>query len=93
MRGSSASRARPSRESRRTTNRLLDGEFPKYRALLPSESSSIAVVESAALLETVKRVALVADRNTPVRLSFEEGQLVVEAGAGDEAQAVETLTL
>jgi len=79
-------------ESRRTTNRLLDGEFPKYRALLPSESSSTAVVESAALLETVKRVALVADRNTPVRLSFEEGQLVVEAGAGDEAQAVETLS-
>jgi DNA polymerase-3 subunit beta len=79
-------------ESRRTTNRLLDGEFPKYRALLPSESSATAVVESAALLETVKRVALVADRNTPVRLSFEEGQVVVEAGAGDEAQAVETLT-
>lgn len=79
-------------ESRRTTNRLLDGEFPKYRALLPSESSSTAVVESASLLETVKRVALVADRNTPVRLSFEEGQVVVEAGAGDEAQAVETLT-
>ncbi len=79
-------------ERRRTTNRLLDGEFPKYRALLPSESSSVAVVESAALLETVKRVALVADRNTPVRLSFEEGQVVVEAGAGDEAQAVETLS-
>ena len=78
-------------ESRRTTNRLLDGEFPKYRALLPSESSSVAVIESAALLETVKRVALVADRNTPVRLSFDDGQLVVEAGAGDEAQAVESV--
>lgn len=80
------------KESRRTTNRLLDGEFPKYRALLPSESSSVAVIESAALLETVKRVALVADRNTPVRLSFSDGQLIVEAGAGDEAQAVETLS-
>lgn len=79
------------KESRRTTNRLLDGEFPKYRALLPSESSSVAVIESAALLETVKRVALVADRNTPVRLAFSDGQLVVEAGAGDEAQAVESL--
>ena len=78
-------------ESRRTTNRLLDGEFPKYRALLPSESSSVAVIESAALLETVKRVALVADRNTPVRLTFDDGQLIVEAGAGDEAQATETL--
>ena len=78
-------------ESRRTTNRLLDGEFPKYRALLPSESTSVAVIESAAFLETVKRVALVADRNTPVRLTFDDGQVIVEAGAGDEAQAVETL--
>jgi DNA polymerase-3 subunit beta len=79
-------------ESRRTTNRLLDGEFPKYRSLLPSESSSVAVVESSSFLETVKRVALVADRNTPVRLTFDDGQVTVEAGAGDEAQAVETLT-
>jgi DNA polymerase-3 subunit beta len=79
-------------ESRRTTNRLLDGEFPKYRSLLPSESTSTAVIESASFLETVKRVALVADRNTPVRLTFDEGQTIVEAGTGDEAQAVETLS-
>lgn len=79
-------------ESRRTTNRLLDGEFPKYRSLLPSESTSTAVIESASFLETVKRVALVADRNTPVRLTFDDGQAIVEAGAGDEAQAVETLS-
>lgn len=79
-------------ESRRTTNRLLDGEFPKYRSLLPSESTSVAVLESASFLETVKRVALVADRNTPVRLTFDDGQATVEAGAGDEAQAVETLS-
>ena len=78
-------------ESRRTTNRLLDGEFPKYRSLLPSEASSTAVIESASFLETVKRVALVADRNTPVRLTFDDGQVIVEAGAGDEAQAVESL--
>jgi DNA polymerase-3 subunit beta len=79
-------------ESRRTTNRLLDGEFPKYRSLLPSESTSTAVIESASFLETVKRVALVADRNTPVRLTFDDGQTIVEAGTGDEAQAVETLS-
>jgi DNA polymerase-3 subunit beta len=79
-------------ENRRTTNRLLDGEFPKYRSLLPSESTSVAVIESTSFLETVKRVALVADRNSPVRLTFTEGQVVVEAGAGDEAQAEETLS-
>jgi len=39
----------------------------------------------------VKRVALVAERNTAVRLSFSEGQVLLEAGTGDEAQAVESM--
>ncbi|HVQ18540.1 MAG TPA: DNA polymerase III subunit beta [Actinomycetes bacterium] len=78
-------------ENRRTTNRLLDGEFPKYRALLPAESNATAVLETSAFIETVKRVALVADRNTPVRLSFSDGEVVLEAGTGDEAQATEAV--
>ncbi|MDQ1616706.1 MAG: polymerase subunit beta [Actinomycetota bacterium] len=76
---------------RRTTTRLLDGEFPKYRSLLPSESQSLATVETAAVVEAVRRVALVAERNTPIRLSFTEDQLTLEAGSGDEAQASESL--
>jgi DNA polymerase-3 subunit beta len=76
---------------RRTTTRLLDGEFPKYRSLLPSESASVATVETAAFTESVKRVALVAERNTPVRLTFTDGALTLEAGAGDDAQATEGL--
>ena len=76
---------------RRTTTRLLDGEFPKYRSLLPSESSAIANVETAMLMDAVKRVALVAERNTPVRLAFEGAELTLRAGAGDDAQAVEVL--
>lgn len=78
-------------ENRRTTNRLLDGEFPKYRALLPAESNAQAVVETSAFIDTVKRVALVADRNTPIRLTFNEGEVVLDAGTGDEAQATEAL--
>lgn len=74
---------------RRTTSRLLEGEFPKYRSLLPSESSSAAVIDTAPFMEAVRRVALVAERNTPVRLSFRSGEVVLEAGAGDEAQASE----
>ena len=70
--------------TRRTTTRLLDGEFPKYRSLLPSESSAIADVETAQLTDAVKRVALVAERNTPVRLAFEGSELTLRAGAGDE---------
>lgn len=77
--------------TRRTTTRLLDGEFPKVRALFPSESSTVARIDTAALVESVKRVALVAERNTPVRLSFSDGQVTLEAGSGDEAQASESL--
>lgn len=76
---------------RRTTTRLLEGEFPKYRSLLPEESASFATIETAPFVEAVKRVSLVAERNTPVRLNFTAGQLVLEAGSGDEAQASEAL--
>ncbi|MEV4377597.1 DNA polymerase III subunit beta [Streptosporangium sp. NPDC049644] len=76
---------------RRTTTRLLDPEFPKYRSLLPTEFSAHAQLPTAAFVEAVKRVALVAERNTPVRLAFRGDEVVLEAGSGDEAQAVEVL--
>ncbi len=76
---------------RRSTSRLLEGEFPKYRSLLPSESSAVAEVPTPAFVEAVKRVALVAERNTPVRLGFSADGLVLEAGGSDQAQASEQL--
>ncbi|GAA4910986.1 DNA polymerase III subunit beta [Streptomyces coeruleoprunus] len=74
---------------RRTTTRLLEGDLPKYRTLFPTEFNSVATIETAPFVEAVKRVALVAERNTPVRLSFEQGVLILEAGSSDDAQAVE----
>jgi DNA polymerase-3 subunit beta len=76
---------------RRTTTRLLGGEFPRYQALLPTNLQSVAELSTSVLAEAVKRVALVAERNTAVRLAFSSGQLVLEAGTGDEAQAQEVL--
>jgi DNA polymerase III subunit beta len=76
---------------RRTTTRLLDGEYVKYRSLLPAESAANAFVETAGFVEAVKRVSLVAPRNTPVRLTFADGQVALEAGATDEAQASESI--
>jgi DNA polymerase-3 subunit beta len=76
---------------RRTTTRLLGGEFPRYQALLPTHVTSVAELSAGQLAEAVKRVALVAERNTAVRLAFTAGQVVLEAGTGDEAQAVETV--
>lgn len=76
---------------RRATTRLLDGDYPKVTSIFPVKHESEAVVATAALEDAVKRVALVAERNTPVRLSFTDGQLTIEAGAGEEAQASEAL--
>ena len=76
---------------KRTTTRLLEGEFIKYNSIFPAEFAGDAVIETAALIEAVKRVALVAERNTPVRLSFSTGQVTLEAGTGDEARASETM--
>ena len=76
---------------RRTTTRLLGGDFPRYQSLLPKQVNSVAELAAAPFAEAVKRVALVAERNTAVRLSFSSGQLVLEAGTGDEAQAVEVM--
>jgi DNA polymerase-3 subunit beta len=76
---------------RRTTTRLLDGEFPKVRSLFPSEHQTTATVDKAALIESVKRVALVAERNTAVQLAFSDGVLTLDAGSGDEAQASESI--
>jgi DNA polymerase-3 subunit beta len=76
---------------RRTTTRLLGGEFPPYRALLPGNPAAVGELATAPFSEAVKRVALVAERNTALRLSFTPGQAVLEAGTGDEAQAVEAL--
>jgi DNA polymerase-3 subunit beta len=78
-------------DGRRTTTRLLDGEFPKYRSLLPSESLTVAGIETADLVEAVKRMALVAERNTPLRMVFSGSEVVLSAGTGDEAQATEAV--
>jgi DNA polymerase-3 subunit beta len=78
---------------RRITTRLLDGEFPKVRRIIPAEAAIVtrARIDTAGLIEAVKRVALVAERNTPVRLRFCESTLTLDAGTGDEAQASESL--
>ncbi|TWP38252.1 DNA polymerase III subunit beta [Leekyejoonella antrihumi] len=76
---------------RRTTTRLLDGDYPKVTSIFPSSVDTISVIKTSDLTEAVKRVALVAERNTPVRLRFSEGQVAIEAGQGDDAQASEAV--
>ncbi|MCB1238381.1 MAG: DNA polymerase III subunit beta, partial [Tetrasphaera sp.] len=76
---------------RRSTTRLLDGEYPKVSSIFPTSSETEVVLATADLVEAVKRVALVAERNTPVRLKFGESHVTIEAGTGDDAQASEAV--
>jgi DNA polymerase-3 subunit beta len=76
---------------RRTTSLLVEGDYPPVRRLFPESTTTHAVVSTPALVEASRRVSLVAERNTPIRLTFSEGQVVLEAGQGDDAQASEAL--
>jgi DNA polymerase-3 subunit beta len=76
---------------RSTTTRLLDAEFPPYRQLLPAQHTSRAVINVSGLADAIKRVSLVAERGTQVRLEFTEGSLRLSAGGDDEGSAEEEL--
>jgi DNA polymerase-3 subunit beta len=75
---------------RRTTTRLLDGDFPGFRKLLPQEPTSVIYVDTEELLGAVNRVALVAEKNQPVRINVTAHEIELSAG-GDEAHATELL--
>lgn len=77
--------------TRRTTTRLLEGDFPRVRQLFEAQPETTAYVSTHDLVDSVRRVSLVAERNTPVRLSFADGVVQLEAGSGDEAQASESV--
>lgn len=78
---------------RRSTARLLDAEFPKYRQLLPSESSSSAIIEVSKLADAIKRVSLVAERGSQVRLELSEDGLKLTAGGEEEGSAEEAIAV
>ncbi|MEU1735943.1 DNA polymerase III subunit beta [Streptosporangium sp. NPDC020145] len=76
---------------RSTTVRLLDEQFIDYRARLTDEWPIRADVRAAPFVEAIKRVALVAERNTAIRLTFGQGQVLIQAGGGDIGRGTEVL--
>lgn len=77
--------------ARRTTSRLLDGEFPPVRRLIPPSFTATAQIAVSALVDTVKRIGIVAERSTPIRLSFSGDGLIVEASGAGDAKASEAM--
>ncbi|HYN72408.1 MAG TPA: DNA polymerase III subunit beta [Nakamurella sp.] len=76
---------------RRTTVRLLDVEFVKYRSLLPTTHTTTVDVLVSELGESIKRVALVTDRGHHLRMQIGDGSLTLTAGGDDEGRAEEEL--
>jgi DNA polymerase III subunit beta len=78
---------------KRSTTRLLDAEFPKFRQLLPAEHTAVATIDVAELTEAIKLVALVADRGAQVRMEFADGMLRLSAGDDNVGRAEEELAV
>lgn len=74
---------------RRLTTRLLGCEFVPYRSRFPDKAAARATVRPGPFAEAVRRVALVADRQSRLRLTFHRGNVLIEAGSGGGARAAE----
>jgi DNA polymerase-3 subunit beta len=73
------------------TTRRIDGQFPNYRQLLPEQFDHELQLPREELLDVVRRVSLMAQRNSPLRLRFADGELTVSAQTQDVGEARESL--
>ncbi|MFN8216678.1 MAG: DNA polymerase III subunit beta [Solirubrobacterales bacterium] len=73
------------------TTRLIDGQFPNFRQLLPESYDHDVRLPRSEFLDVARRVSQLAQRNAPLRLSFEPGQLTVAAETPDVGDATETM--
>jgi DNA polymerase-3 subunit beta len=75
------------------SSRLIDGQFPNYRQLLPETYEHELHVDGEELGAVVRRISLMAQKNAPLRLSFDEGELTVSAQTPDVGEASEPLPI
>jgi DNA polymerase III subunit beta len=75
------------------TTRRIEGQFPNYRQLLPETFEHTVTLPRSEALEVVRRVAVMAQRNSPLRLRFAEGELTISAQTQDIGEAKESLPL
>jgi DNA polymerase-3 subunit beta len=73
------------------SSRLIEGQFPNYRQLLPESFEHELRFASSELTDVVRRISLLAQKNAPLRLAFAEGALTVSAQTPDVGEARESL--
>ncbi len=73
------------------SSRLIDGQFPNYRQLLPDTYEHELRLAGGEITDVVRRISLLAQKNAPLRLAFTEGELTVSARTPDVGEARETI--
>src|SRR5438270_535988 len=73
------------------SSRLVEGRFPNYKQLLPESFDHELRVSTSELLEVVRRISLLAQKNAPLRMRFSEGSLEISAQTPDIGEASESL--
>ena len=73
------------------TSRRIDGQFPNYKQLLPESFEHELTLPRGEVLDVVRRTSVLAQRNSPLRLRFAEGELTVSARTQDVGEASESL--
>lgn len=73
------------------SSRLIEGQFPNYRQLLPESYEHELRLAGSELTEVVRRISLLAQKNAPLRLAFNQGELTVSAQTPDVGEASESL--
>ena len=77
--------------STRLSTRLIEGEFPNYRNLLPSSYPNLLTFGKAAMLEAIRRVKILAQDSTPVRLTLGGDTVQLTAITQDVGNAAEEI--
>jgi DNA polymerase III subunit beta len=73
------------------TTRRIDGQFPNYKQLVPESFEHELALPRDEVLDVVRRIAVMAQRNSPLRLRFADGELTVSARTQDVGEAEESL--
>jgi DNA polymerase III subunit beta len=78
--------------NRSVTSLLLKGNFPPVKSLFPSDIDNFAIVATQDLIDSTRRVSLVLEREAPLRFTFEDGKVSLEASGNETAQASESIS-
>jgi DNA polymerase III subunit beta len=78
--------------NRSVTSLLLKGNFPPVKSLFPTDINNYAIVATQDLIDSTRRVSLVLEREAPLRFTFEDGKVSLEASGNETAQASESIS-